>query len=120
MENGQQEDSRTKRVEETAKQVPFEDHLDRALDQNKDQFYQNVLKQADEKIKSQSDQITSLMKQQVEFRDEVAVHCYVPLINEVSDYSKAAISAYQAADAFLRARESGLLLTSIEEEEKAK
>ena len=99
MENGQQEDSR---------QVPFEDHLDRALEQNKDQFYQNVLKQADEKIKSQSDQITSLMKQQVEFRDEVAVHCYVPLINEVSDYSKAAISAYQAADAFLRARETGM------------
>ena len=109
MENGQQEGMMPKeeKTEETVQEVPFEEQLDAAVEQNKDQFYQNVLKQADERIKALNEQVEEIQKQQLEFRDEVAVRCFVPLIPVTDDYKKAASDAYRAADAFLRVRESG-------------
>jgi hypothetical protein len=105
--------------DDSVKQVPaFEEQLENAVKQNEEQFYQNVLKEADDRIQSQANQIRQLTEQSIQFRDEVAVRCYVPLINEVSDYGKAAISAYQAADAFLRARENGMIIITKEEAEE--
>jgi len=106
----------TEKVEVSGpKEVPFDEQLDRAVGQSVEQFYKDVLKQADNRIKAQETQIQNLTKQQLEFRDEVAVRCYVPLIDKVESYDKAAVSAYQAADAFLRARESGITFLTEEE-----
>lgn len=84
---------------------PFEEQLNDAVGQSVEQFYKDLLVRADETIKAQSKQINDLNNQQIAFRDEVALACYVPLINEVSDFDLAAGSAFRAADAFLRARE---------------
>lgn len=97
-----------KNIQNEAKQVPFEEQLNEAVDQNTNQFYQNILKEAEERIRSQAAQIESIQSQQIEFRDEIAVRCFVPLIDKVDSFEKAASSAYQAADAFLRARETGM------------
>ena len=91
-------------------EVSFEEQLSNAVEQNKDQFYQNILKQADTRIKAQDVQIREIQKQQVEFRDEIALRCFIPLISLISgadNYRQAASSAYRAADDFLRVREGG-------------
>jgi len=90
-----------------AKEPTFDEQLNAAVEQNTENLYTALLKQADEKIKAQDEQIRNIQHQQLEFRDEVAVRCYVPLITETGDNKQAAMSAYQAADVFLRAREDG-------------
>ena len=53
-------------------------------------------------------QLGEIQRQQVEFRDEIAIRCFVPLIPLVTDsdnYRKAASDSYRAADDFLRVRE---------------
>jgi len=55
-------------------------------------------------------QIREIQKQQIEFRDEIAIRCFIPLISLISgtdNYRKAASDAYRAADDFLRVREGG-------------
>lgn len=114
-----QDTSRDETAEEVKVEhkIPFSEQLDSAVRQNTDQFYQDVLKQADERMQSLAEQVHKLQAQQLEFRDEIAVRCFVPLMNIVGDYPKAAISAYQAADAFLRARESGVNVAEVPETE---
>lgn len=87
---------------------PFEDQLDKAVGQSVEQFYKDVLKQADTRIKAQEEQIKGLQEQQLGFRDEIAVRVFVPLIDKFSTYDEAAKEAYRASDSFLRARETGL------------
>jgi len=89
------------------KEVPFEEQLTEAVGQSVEQFYKDLLKKADETIKAQRVQLRDFSRQQIAFRDEVALACYVPLIANVDDYKKAASDAFRAADAFLRVRESG-------------
>ena len=84
----------------------FDEQLDEALEQSVEQFYKDVLQKANETILSQNKQIKLLNENQIIFRDEVALQCYIPLIGIVSDYPTAARDAYTAADAFLRFRES--------------
>jgi hypothetical protein len=94
--------------QEELKQVSFEEQLDKAVGQSVEQFYKDILKQADIKIKAQEKQLKNIQSQQVEFRDEIAIRCFVPLIPLISDsdnYRQAASSAYRAADDFLRVRE---------------
>ncbi|KKM23613.1 hypothetical protein LCGC14_1613420 [marine sediment metagenome] len=91
---------------ETEQALPgFEKQLDTAFEQNIEHFYKDVLTKANERIQIQGTQIKALTEQQVIFRDEIALVCYVPLISEMSEYKIAAHEAYNAADAFLRARE---------------
>jgi hypothetical protein len=97
------------RVEETIPaEKPFEEQLDDAVGQSVEQFYKDLLVKADQTIKGQSRQINDLNNQQIAFRDEIALACYVPLIEKVSTHDEAAVSAFNAADAFLRAREGGI------------
>jgi hypothetical protein len=67
---------------------PFEEQLDEAVGQSVEQFYKDVLKQADTRIKAQEEQIRTIQAQQLEFRDEIAVRCYVPLIDKFSTREK--------------------------------
>ena len=94
-------------AQQEPKQVPFEEQLEEALTINTREFFEGVLKKANETIIGQGKQITLLNEQQITFRDEVALQCYVPLIEKVNDYPKAAQDAFRAADAFLRFREQG-------------
>lgn len=102
-----------------AKQVPdeeqrqtekpaFNKRLDSVIEQNTIQFLQGGLEEADKRIITQNDQMQAMQQQQLEFRDEIAVRVFPLLIDKLSGYDQAATSAYQAADAFLRARETGL------------
>ena len=95
-------------VKEAVRKEPkFEEELQAAVDQNSKQFYENVLTRANETILGLRDQVKTFNEQQIAFRDEVAMACYVPHVATVSDYKKAASDAFRAADAFLRIRESG-------------
>jgi len=91
-----------------ATEKPFAEQLDEAVGHNVENFYKELLIRADETIKAQRVQLDDLNNQQVEFRDEVAVACFVPLITEVGDYVTASAEAYRAADVFLRTREGGI------------
>ena len=97
----------TEKVENIPAEKPFEEQLTEAVGQSVEQFYTDLLKRADETIKLQREQLNKYAEQQIAFRDEVAMACYVPLVATVSDYKKAASDAFRAADAFLRIRESG-------------
>jgi len=101
MENGQQEGMMPE------KEPTFNEQLDSAMEANTIQFLQGGLEEADKRIRSQNEQMEAIQNQQLEFRDDVAVRVFVPLIDKLDNFDQAAISAYQAADAFLRARESG-------------
>ena len=93
-----------------AEEVPFEKQLESAVGQSVEQFYKDLLVKADETIKAQGRQLQEIQNQQVEFRDEIAIRCFVPLIPLITDsdnYRKAASDAYRAADDFLRVREGG-------------
>ena len=96
------------KVEEEVQEVPFEEQLTSAVEQNTIQFLQGGLEEADKRIRSQNEQMQAIQQQQLEFRDEIAVRCFVPLIDKFSTYDEAAKEAYRASDAFLRARETGL------------
>jgi len=91
-------------------EVPFVEQLEKAVGQSVEQFYKDLLVKADETIKAQGRQLQEIQNQQVEFRDEIAIRCFVPLIPLISgsdNYRKAASDAYRAADDFLRVREGG-------------
>lgn len=112
--------------EETGKQVPegeqekeptFNEQLDSAIDQNTIQFLQGGLEEAGKRIKFQNEQMQAIQTQQLEFRDEIAVRVFTLFIDKLDSYEQAAVSAYQAADAFLRARESGVNFVEVTEEE---
>lgn len=92
----------------------FEEQLKDEEERTIENLHMTMLKLADETIKSQAKQIQELSQQQINFRDDVALQCYVPLIKEVDNYEKAAVDAYRAADAFLRARETGMIPTEKE------
>jgi hypothetical protein len=94
--------------EKVSAEKPFEEQLTEAVSQSVEQFYTDLLKKADSAIKGQAKQIADLNAQQIAFRDEVALACYVPLIDRVSNHDQAANDAFRAADAFLRAREGGI------------
>lgn len=96
---------------------PFEEQLDAAVDQSVEQFYKDLLVKADETIRLQALQLADIQSQQLEFRDEIAVRCFVPFVDKFSSYGDAAGEAYRAADAFLRSRE-GVNITEGPEEEK--
>ncbi len=106
MENGQQEGMMPDEKQE--KEPTFNDQLSEAIEQNIVQFLQGGLEEADKRIRSQNEQIQTIQEQQLEFRDEIAVRVFVPLIDKVDSFDKAASDAYRAADSFLRARETGL------------
>lgn len=93
--------------EATPQEKPFEERLEDLEDKMIEDFRIDLLRQAEETILRQNEQISELQENTVSLRDEVALQCYVPLLNEVSDYEKAAVDAYRAADVFLRAREKG-------------
>jgi hypothetical protein len=92
----------------------FDEQLDSAMEANTIQFLQSGLEEADKRIRSANEQVQAIQAQQLEFRDEIAVRAFVPLIDKLDNYDQAAISAYQAADAFLRARETGMMLVVTE------
>jgi len=91
------------------KEATFGGILSEAMEQNTIQFLQGGLEEADKRIRTQNEQMQAIQAQQLEFRDEIAVHVFVPLIDKFSTYDEASKEAYRAADAFLRSRETGLL-----------
>ena len=115
MENKKSQEATKRVVDEksealVAQEVPFEKQLDNAVGQSVEQFYKDLLVKADETIKVQGRQLNEIQRQQVEFRDEIAIRCFIPLISLISgtdNYRKAASDAYRAADDFLRVREGG-------------
>jgi len=96
------------KVEIVQEEPAFEEQLQAAAKQSTEQFYTDVLTQADTRIKAQEEQIRQLQVQQLEFRDEIAMRLYIPFIDRATTHEQAATDAYTAADAFLRARETGL------------
>jgi len=88
-------------------EVPFEDQVKSMEDQVVEELRESLLKAAYEENRQLREINAGLLNDQVLFRDEVALACFVPLINSVADYRTAAIEAYRAADEFTRIREIG-------------
>lgn len=49
----------------------------------------------------------ALIEQQLELRDNVALHCFVSIYEKSGDARQSAADAYRMADAFLRVKETG-------------
>jgi uncharacterized protein YdcH (DUF465 family) len=112
-------DDRYLDLEDDKKQPQSEASFSSLLDESENivtkEFLRSLIIEAEEIINAQRVQIEELQKAQIELRDEVALQCYVPLLNVVSNHDIAASDAYRAADAFLRAREGGAIIRTNEE-----
>lgn len=105
----QDENVKATRQEERTQEVerPFEEMIDEAKEQVVEDFYKDALIKAANTIESLREQNVKLQEQQLTLRDEVALQCYVVLIQVNSEYPQAAKDSYNAADAFMRYREKG-------------
>jgi len=81
--------------------------VDKTKEQIKIELQESLLDTAYEENEKLRLLLEEAKKEQLEFRDDVALEIYAKQFKDTPDYTVAAVDAYRAADAFLRVRDTG-------------